>query len=340
MKKNWRLMFVSAISFAVAVIFQSRILPEEVWSTYSLQGSSDHLLMVSYQHLVEGRPGNVVIRTTGKEDVTQDYLPPRASLRRTSDGQSEITLPINPIRMGEQMVPFRWAFLPGGGQPLRKEFIMLTVDANPSIWHRVWLSLVLWAGLVIPALALYFYYVSRRTRQQILEEEVARAQQRAEAEPEKVKFAWDLARVKLEAYFDRNLTQINQIFLAAIVVMVVGFVFVLIGVALSVWTEHMTVVHIVTTGAGVITEFIGATFMAIYRSTMAQANEFMSILERINTVGMAVQVLDSIPDSEQALKNDTRTQIVNLLLRANVGHLRGPETRHSSDKARSEVQSK
>jgi len=53
--------------------------------------------------------------------------------------------------------------------------------------------------------------------------------------------------------------------------------------------------------------------MMIYRSTMTQTNEFMSLLERINTVGMAVQVLDSIPESEK-LKNETRAKIVSLLL--------------------------
>jgi hypothetical protein len=58
--------------------------------------------------------------------------------------------------------------------------------------------------------------------------------------------------------------------------------------------------------------------MVIYKSTMTQANEFMVILERINTVGMAVQVLDSIPEGEVALKNQSRTKIVELLLSANI----------------------
>jgi hypothetical protein len=56
--------------------------------------------------------------------------------------------------------------------------------------------------------------------------------------------------------------------------------------------------------------------MVIYRSTMAQANRFMEVLERINTVGMAVQILDSIPEAEAQLKNSTRAEIVALLLSA------------------------
>jgi hypothetical protein len=58
-------------------------------------------------------------------------------------------------------------------------------------------------------------------------------------------------------------------------------------------------------------------FMVIYRSTMSQANGFMAVLERINTVGMAVQVLDSIEDSDPK-KNDTRAQMIGLLLHANI----------------------
>jgi TRADD-N domain-containing protein len=85
--------------------------------------------------------------------------------------------------------------------------------------------------------------------------------------------------------------------------------------------------------SGIITQFIGATFLVIHRSTMAQANEFMTVLERINTVGMAVQVLDSIPETNAALKDKTRAEIVRLLLSTNTP----PRTnrRASTDKPKS-----
>jgi hypothetical protein len=68
--------------------------------------------------------------------------------------------------------------------------------------------------------------------------------------------------------------------------------------------------------AGIISQFIGATFMLIYRSTMAQANAFMLVLERINTVGMAVQVIDVMPNDAE--KNSVRADIAKLLLNANL----------------------
>jgi hypothetical protein len=144
------------------------------------------------------------------------------------------------------------------------------------------------------------------------------AETKAEQEPAKAKFAWDVARVKLEAYFDRNLSQVNQVFWLAVSVMIIGFGFVLGGVFLALKQPQITTPAIVAGVSGVITEFLGATFLVIYRSTMAQAGEFMWVLERINTVGMAVQILDSIPESQTELKDSTRAEVVALLLNANI----------------------
>jgi hypothetical protein len=121
--------------------------------------------------------------------------------------------------------------------------------------------------------------------------------------PEKAKFAWNLA-----------LSQVNQVFVLAVAMIAVGFAFVLWGITLSMGQPKLTPTSAVAAAAGIITQFIGATVMVIYRSTMAQANEFMGILERINTVGMAIQVLESIPEGPESLKNETRANIIGLLL--------------------------
>jgi len=156
----------------------------------------------------------------------------------------------------------------------------------------------------------------RKTTQvtQEARERIERIEVKAEKEPEKVKFAWELASAKLEAYFDRNLSQVFAIFMVAIFVMLVGFGFVLWGVWLAIKTPGQNTAWIAAI-SGIITEFIGVTFMVIYRSTMAQANSFMQVLERINTVGMAVQILDSIPEAEGQLKNTTRAELVSLLFK-------------------------
>jgi hypothetical protein len=49
---------------------------------------------------------------------------------------------------------------------------------------------------------------------------------------------------------------------------------------------------VVVTVSGVIVEFIAATILLIYRSTMEQARSYVAMLEKINAVGMSIQILD------------------------------------------------
>jgi hypothetical protein len=168
-------------------------------------------------------------------------------------------------------------------------------------------------AIAVTAVAIIAQLVERLRREQRVEQQVEALQTKVEAEPERVSFAWDLARVKLEAYFDRNLSQVNAVFIVAIVVMVAGFALISYAVVISISRPQSSAAY-VSAICGIVTEFIGATFMLIYRSTMAQATSFMTVLERINAVGMAVQILDSIPEAEGQLKNQTRSEIVKLLL--------------------------
>jgi hypothetical protein len=46
--------------------------------------------------------------------------------------------------------------------------------------------------------------------------------------------------------------------------------------------------------AGVITNFIGATFLFLYQSTIKQASKYAQSLEHINSVGMSMYILDSL----------------------------------------------
>jgi hypothetical protein len=133
-------------------------------------------------------------------------------------------------------------------------------------------------------------------------------------EPQKLRPAWDLARLKLEEYFDKNLAQVSHIFYVGLLVLVFGFIFIAAGVGLAVANPQNIRMSAIAAGAGVITEFVGATFMVIYKSTLQQASTYMSILDRINSVGMAVQIVDSISEEDVGLKNATRAELVKLLL--------------------------
>jgi Cyanobacterial TRADD-N associated 2-Transmembrane domain len=193
---------------------------------------------------------------------------------------------------------------------------LLALALLPKSMISAELGSLLSAALIVSAFAGVFYAISQKTTQvtQETRERIERIEVKAEKEPEKAKFAWELASAKLEAYFDRNLSQVFAIFTVAIFVMLVGFGFVLWGVWLAIKAPGQNTAWIAAI-SGIITEFIGVTFMVIYRSTMAQASSFMQVLERMNTVGMAVQILDSIPDTDSQLKNSTRAELVSLLFK-------------------------
>jgi hypothetical protein len=66
--------------------------------------------------------------------------------------------------------------------------------------------------------------------------------------------------------------------------------------------------------SGILISFLGGSFMLIYRSTMAQAKDYVAMLERINAVGMSLQVIDSISDKSEIKRDEMKAQIAKDLL--------------------------
>jgi TRADD-N domain-containing protein len=208
-------------------------------------------------------------------------------------------------------------FRPSNGYMSSPAAVELPVSTWPSVPSFIFLSLMI--GL--PILLLFFgtELLFRGGPARDLSTEEARrridqAAKKAEEDPGRAKYAWDLAQAKLEEYFDKNLSQVNQVFRVALGVMIIGFMLVIAAAVLSLHSPEVTPASKVSAIAGIVAQFIGATFMVMYRSTVTQANEFMSILERINTVGMAIRVLDAIPEGAAELKNQTRAAMVELLI--------------------------
>jgi hypothetical protein len=209
----------------------------------------------------------------------------------------------------------------GAGSVFLTEGILTALSLNGKVDVG---SVLPFVGIVLAFIAMISAYAEFRSKS-LREKRIEQIEVKADKEPEKTRFAWDLAREKLEAYFDRNLSQVRMIFFVAVLVMIVGFGFILWGVSHGIANPESLKPSYLAALSGIITEFIGVTFMLIYRSTMAQANQFMEVLERINTVGMAVQILDAIPEQETALKNSTRAEIVSLLLSVNARSKSNPE---------------
>jgi uncharacterized protein YhhL (DUF1145 family) len=156
-------------------------------------------------------------------------------------------------------------------------------------------------------------------KERLREEESTRAriekvEEQVREHPDKPQLAWDLARTKLENYLDKNLGQLQSIFWLTSFVMLVGFGFVLFGLMKAYESTVNFPVSIVASASGVLISFIGGSFLLIYKSILAHTRRFVSVLERINAVGMAVQVLGSISEDNVKLRNESTAALAKHLL--------------------------
>lgn len=194
----------------------------------------------------------------------------------------------------------------GGEMPNEFEFIVGIVSAVLSL-------VVLVSGLWT------FFVQVRRSLEQVekAEERVDEAERKAEKEPGEPRPAWDVARASLDAHFRRNLLHINVIFWLSVIASVLGFAIVAIAVLQVLIGGDGDLGAIGTGVVGVFTEFIGASFLLIYRSTLAQTGSYTRTLERINAIGMALQILEKMPegDDSQFGKNPTKSRLAEILVR-------------------------
>ena len=156
------------------------------------------------------------------------------------------------------------------------------------------------------------------SRQVIVEKEerkIEEVERKYEQNPEDTKSAWDLARIKLESYLNRNLRQVRSIFLLPVTIIMVGFIIISYGIFKVYESPENLEASILVTCSGVLVNFIGATFLFIYKSTMSQAKEYVSVLERINAVGMSIQILENIENKDSKLKDETSAEVAKELLK-------------------------
>ena len=146
------------------------------------------------------------------------------------------------------------------------------------------------------------------------EERTKSLEQSLRENPEQPQLAWDLARDRLERYLDRNLGQIRSIYGLTVFVMLVGFAFIMFGLWRAFVDPRAIQVSVVGSASGVLVSMIGGSFLVIYRSILAQSKDYMTVLERINAVGMAVQVIASISEDSAELRHTTTATLANQLL--------------------------
>ena len=169
-------------------------------------------------------------------------------------------------------------------------------------------------GAVGAALGIVVASYQKTVEEKAQQTKIADVEEQVREHPDRPQLAWDLARVKLESYLDRNLSQVRSIYWLTLFVMFFGFGLVVYGLTEAFDAPTKLSVSVVSAASGVIISFIGGSFLLIYRSILAQSKEYVTVLERINAVGMAVQVIASIPDESAQLKHQTTAELAKQLL--------------------------
>ena len=191
-------------------------------------------------------------------------------------------------------------------------------DVSTQVFGSFLTNIFLVFPYILLSVGLFLYFQSEQTGSKLEEKAYILAQEKHSKEPSKSKPVWDMAQITLESYFNRNLGQIRWIFWLSIVVMSLGFVLILYGVALGYQNPKENWVIAGIGGiAGIVTEFIGATFLFVYKSSIQQADKYAEILERMNFVGMAIQMLDSIAEQDKDVKS-TEVSSVDPLQKAKI----------------------
>lgn len=167
-------------------------------------------------------------------------------------------------------------------------------------------------------------FLSFRRTESAYRKQIASIEEKAEKNPDNSRYAWDVARIRLEAYFDRNLIQIKLVFWISVFVILFGFVLILYGVLISLYSSEKNSAIFIAVLAGVLTEFLGATLMLIFRSTLQSANSYLPTLERINSVGMAIQIIESMPEHQSDLRNQAKCDISKLIVSSAGSHTKNP----------------
>lgn len=147
------------------------------------------------------------------------------------------------------------------------------------------------------------------------EQAVATKEELVRENPNKPQLVWELAYSRLDIYLKRNIRQVKSVFVIAICVMIAGFFILIFGIASAFQSPDKLDVGILSSISGLVINFIGGSFLVIFRSTARQAKEYVEILERINAVGMAVQIMELINDDKDNLKDKTRAKIAEDILK-------------------------
>lgn len=148
------------------------------------------------------------------------------------------------------------------------------------------------------------------------QEEFIEAKQRAREKPEDPAAAWDVAASQLQQYLNINLKQIESIYQLSLRVMMIGFFLIVVAIVLAFISPQNSSPALVAGIGGIVTEFIGGTFLFVYRAALEQSRHYIQTLDKTSTVGVALKILEGLEKKGDAVKEvrEARVAIAKLLI--------------------------
>jgi hypothetical protein len=101
-------------------------------------------------------------------------------------------------------------------------------------------------------------------------ERIEAVERRVQENPRETQAAWKLARVKLESYLNRNLSQVRSIFWLTLLVMTAGFALIGVGVYYAFLDPTKFPASVLTTSAGLLVKAGGDQNASNLRATSSQ----------------------------------------------------------------------
>jgi len=225
----------------------------------------------------------------------------------------------NPYQSNEE---FEQALRETIGVPAFKKyarFIYSTLDRT-TYWQKIMLYLFIFIFVLSGISRIVIAFILREHRKEIesneIEDKIDKAKQNISEKPKDITPVWDLAYYTLQKYYNKNLSQINSIYKLSIAVMTLGFLLIISILITTIYFQIEVRLESIGIIAGIITEFIGATFLFVYKSTIKQALQHSKSLEDINKLGMSIKIIESITESEMNKEkiNDAKIKIAKKLI--------------------------
>ena len=143
-----------------------------------------------------------------------------------------------------------------------------------------------------------FIFVPVNNTNKEQQEEIRREERE---QPNKIKPTWEYGKFELMEQLEVTKKQIRITFWSSLVAIFIGLTLIFKIILTDNLAENISILGII---GGIISEFIGATLLFMYKSLIQQVNENLKILERLNFVGIGIKILDTIEsDNKQEVNN-------------------------------------